>query len=148
MRKVMARKHGYGRTYGRPKLYSIWKAMRQRCMNTASKHYRNYGARGIKICERWNKFENFLADMGNPPPGLTLDRINNDGNYEPTNCRWATQLVQSHNSRAVRIITVRGESLPMPVWAKRLGMPVTAIRARLFCGWSEERAVTEPRNKL
>jgi hypothetical protein len=73
--------------------------MRSRCLNPNYDKYPFYGGRGITICERWNSFENFLADMGERPEGLTLDRRNNDGNYEPSNCRWATALEQRHNRR-------------------------------------------------
>ena len=81
------------------KVYWVWSQMRDRCSNSNSQDYRYYGGRGISVCPRWSKFENFIADMGVPPPGLTLDRINNDGNYEPDNCRWATRTVQTANRR-------------------------------------------------
>lgn len=80
-------------------IYEIWAAMLQRCKNPNNTAYKNYGKRGITVCARWEKFEHFFSDMGNPPKGLTLDRINNDGNYEPTNCRWTTRKVQVHNRR-------------------------------------------------
>jgi hypothetical protein len=73
--------------------------MLQRCNNQNFHQYKDYGGRGITVCERWRKFENFLADMGEPPEGMSLDRINNDGNYEPGNCRWATKLEQRANAR-------------------------------------------------
>ena len=80
------------------KLHMIWSAMKQRCCNPRSKTYAYYGGRGITVCERWRSdFAAFLADMGNPPVGMTLDRINNDGNYEPGNCRWATRSQQCFN---------------------------------------------------
>jgi hypothetical protein len=77
--------------------------MKQRCNNPNDKDYKDYGGRGIKVCERWNDFQNFFADMGSRPPGLTLDRINNDGNYEPGNCRWATRKEQASNTRKQRM---------------------------------------------
>lgn len=85
--------------------YSAWFAMRQRCLNPKTKHYNRYGGRGITICERWGKYENFLEDMDRCPPGLTLDRIDNNGNYEKTNCRWVSRKVQANN-RECSIISI------------------------------------------
>src|SRR5206468_3116504 len=83
--------------------YNIWTSMLQRCRNPKVKKYRNYGGRGIKVCERWDKFENFLADMGEAPPGRSIDRYpNNDGSYSPDNCRWATLIEQRRNTRVIK----------------------------------------------
>lgn len=79
-----------------------WQQLRVRCLTMTNKAYPNYGGRGIKVCDRWLVFENFLADMGERPPGTSIDRIDNNGNYEPGNCRWATALEQGRNRRPAR----------------------------------------------
>ena len=84
--------------------YSAWKAMRQRCSNPKHEKFRYYGGRGISVCARWESFTNFLSDMGECPPGLTIERINNDGNYEPGNCKWASMKEQRNNQRPKRMM--------------------------------------------
>lgn len=95
--------HGQRTTKNTTRTYQAWKAMRQRCNNSKTSAYKNYGGRGINICSHWDKFENFFEDMGEAPKGLTLDRINNDGNYEPQNCRWTTYLQQAQNNRRAKL---------------------------------------------
>lgn len=85
--------------------YTSWRGMRNRCLNPKSEHYDDYGGRGIQICSKWDSFENFLADLGERPFGMTLDRVNNDGNYEPSNCRWASGSEQAKNKRSRKLIT-------------------------------------------
>jgi hypothetical protein len=98
-----ARTHGHGsELLGRSPTNLSWKSMIQRCTNPKNPSYPDWGGRGITICERWRKFENFLADMGERPEGTTLDRIDNDGNYEPGNCRWADKWTQARNRRAAK----------------------------------------------
>lgn len=94
-KRCAAIKHGFYKT----PTYTAWNGARNRCFNPNNKNYKDYGARGITMCERWNNFLNFLQDMGEKPTGLTLDRINNNGNYEPNNCRWATISQQNSNQR-------------------------------------------------
>jgi len=92
------------------------------------------------MCEEWrNDFAAFLRDMGERPKGKSLDRINNDGNYEPGNCRWATQQQQSRNTRRSRMLTVNGETLPLKEWADRAGLPLYLIAGRFRLGWPVER---------
>lgn len=93
-------KHGHGsHKLGRSSTYILWQGMKTRCSNPNASNYKYYGGRGIKVCERWEKFENFLEDMGERPEELTLDRIDNNGDYEPSNCRWATSYEQYHNKK-------------------------------------------------
>ncbi len=125
--------------------YRVWLGMRKRCRYVKHKHYASYGGRGITVCDRWQVFENFLADMG-PRPSMrhTLDRINNDGHYEPSNCRWATSDEQHNNRRSNRFLEHNGERLTMAQWAHRLGIPPRTLRARLRRGWSLADSVTKP----
>ena len=125
-----------------------WSMMLSRCRNPNSVQYNYYGGRGIKVCKRWLKFENFLTDMGRrPTPQHSLDRINNDGSYSPKNCRWATRQEQSHNRSDNHYLTLRGETLTMIEWARRYGMSIKTLHSRVVNGWSDERAITEPVKK-
>ena len=100
-RGPMHNRYKHGMT-GTP-TYKSWSGMKRRCYVENSTDYKNYGARGIVVCDRWHKFENFLADMGEAPTGMSIERINNDGNYEPSNCRWANKTDQSRNRRYVKL---------------------------------------------
>lgn len=112
------RKHGACNT---PE-YSAWKDMKRRCLNPKAKNYRRYGGRGVSICERWMEFSLFLADMGTRPQGLSLERINNNGNYEPGNCKWATDLEQSSNTCRNRFVELNGERKTVSAFARELGV--------------------------
>lgn len=130
----------HGRT-GTPEWRS-WNSMLRRCTTPGWSGYVKYGARGITVCERWRaSFEAFLADMGPRPAGTTLDRINNAGNYEPGNCRWATLKTQARNTRSNRRITANGETLTLTEWAERSGVLRETIAHRLKRGMSPSEAL-------
>ena len=124
--------------------YRIWQAMKDRCFRKKNPHYKNYGARGITVCERWiNSFTNFIDDMGRRPDKMTLERKNNNGNYCPENCVWDTSLAQNNNSRHCRFVEFNGETKSVRQWAYSLGIPWNTLGARFRNGWSKERALTE-----
>lgn len=100
--------------------YRSWAGMRQRCQNIKNKKYKNYGGRGIKVCKRWEKFENFYKDMGKKPMGHSIDRINNNGNYTPKNCRWACRFTQARNTSTNTFIKYNGSKKCIAEWAKIL----------------------------
>lgn len=104
--------------------------MRHRCRNPKNEAWHRYGGRGITVCERWDKFENFIADMGPCPPGLTLDRENNDGNYEPGNCRWATSTQQNGNRCDTNWITHSGKTMCAADWARYFGLTYNTFMYR------------------
>ena len=117
--------------------YRIWYDLKRRCYDTKKKDYKYYGARGITVCKRWrDSFLAFYEDMGAKPfPKATIERIDNDGNYEPGNCRWATQQEQTQNSRNVRLLTYNGETMGLAAWARKLGIDRCTLRLRLDKGW-------------
>lgn len=114
--------------------------MRQRCLNPSAKSFPGYGGRGIKICDRWlESFENFLADMGPRPSAKhSLDRQDNDGDYTPDNCRWATAREQILNRRNSRLVEYKGETRPLTEWCKLTGVSYSAAIQRLDNGWPVE----------
>lgn len=118
--------------------------MHARCYDSRHKHYPRYGGRGIRVCEAWHSFEPFFADMGHRPTTKhSLDRIDNDGNYEPGNCRWATNSEQQRNRSSTRMIEFGGRRLSMAAWAEQTGLKLSTLCFRLAHGWSIERALTE-----
>lgn len=135
----LLQKHG---GHGHPN-YNSWRGMIDRCDNPLSKDFCNYGLRGIDICDTWRRdFWSFVSDMGERPMGLTIERINNNGNYEPGNCRWATRGDQASNRRSSRIITAMGETLSLTQWASKCGVWESGLRYRLdVLGQSPEEAV-------
>lgn len=121
--------------------YTTWRGMNERCNNPNNSHYPKYGGRGIGVCERWNSFENFIADMGKRPLNHSLERKENDKGYEPDNCKWAPPVEQSRNtSRSIKI-TFGSETLCLKDWSERLGITDGALKHRLK-KWSFEKAMT------
>lgn len=143
-------KHGHAKPGNWHPLYTIWAQMKSRCYSTTARGYANYGGRGVTVCDRWREsFEAFLADMGDrPSPEHTLDRYpNNDGNYEPGNCRWATPAQQQRNKRNNRLLTCGGKTLCVQEWAELLGVRPNNIMTRLRLGWTAEEALAIPYRK-
>lgn len=138
---ALNRTHGCSRTSA----YRIWKLMRHRCNNPKDAHYNDYGGRGIKVCQRWQQsFEAFANDMGVRPNGYQLDRIDNDGDYCPENCRWATIVMQRNNTRVNRRITHRGITKTVAEWARACGLPYDTLMQRFLRKWDITRALEEP----
>jgi hypothetical protein len=127
------------------KVYVAWLAMRRRCYQPNDTGYKNYGARGIEVCEQWlQSFKAFYADMGDPPTAQhSLDRKDPDGNYEPDNCQWATPQQQGGNRRSVRLIEYEGQKQSIATWAKQYGLRPTTLWSRLKRGWRFDRAINE-----
>jgi hypothetical protein len=144
----------HGMSYS--KTYATWGSMKSRCLNPHANGFEHYGGRGIGVCERWKTFDNFFADMGIRPDGLTLDRKDNTGGYwcgkceecirlnQPENCRWASCKQQSRNRRTNTLITANGKTMCVAEWAESSGINSPAIFGRLRKGWNPEIAVTKP----
>ena len=126
--------------------YRAWWAMRTRCFNEKSENFEDYGGRGITVCKRWLKFENFLADMGPRPSAKhTLERMNNDGDYTPRNCRWATNQEQQSNTRRTVWITVKGKRMSVAQAARACGLSYNVLRKRVqMFHWPIEKALRTP----
>lgn len=128
--------------------FNTWAKLRRRCNNPKDKAYKLYGGRGIKVCDRWdNSFENFLIDMGRKPsPKHSIDRINNNGHYEPNNCRWATLKEQSRNKRTNIWLTHNEETLLIEDWAAKVKIKADVLRHRYRVGWTPEEILSTPLN--
>ncbi len=125
--------------------YKIYRGILDRCYNSANPSYSYYGGRGIKVCDRWREsIENFLLDVGKRPNGASIDRIDNNGNYEPNNCRWASRREQQANRRDNRRLTLNGETKSLTEWATLHNLKPKTIKSRLRLGWSTEKALTTP----
>lgn len=139
------RTHGHSFVNGRatPE-YDAWSSMKRRCLNPRAPNFKDYGGRGIAICQTWvDSFEAFLGAMGpRPSPSHSLDRIDNDGPYSPENCRWADRLQQARNRRSNHIVEVNGRSLTVTEAALQAGVNIETVRTRISRGWSIERALS------
>lgn len=146
-KRVEAHKtHGMSKTAE----YAIWRGIRTRCNNPTTRAYKDYGGRGIFVCESWDKpdgFVAFMSDMGPRPLGCSVERRDNDGPYSPDNCYWATRAEQNRNRRNNHYIEVNGKSQTIKDWANELGCTPASIYRRLKLGWPAERAVTQPMPK-
>jgi hypothetical protein len=139
-------KHGHNNVGKTTKTYRAWQAMKSRCYNQKVACYDRYGGRGIRVCDRWlESFENFLSDMGECPPGLSLDRLDNSGNYEPENCEWRSRVDQTNNRRSNVYIEWQGKKMTLADAARFVGLPYYVVRSRISDhGWSSEKALTTP----
>ena len=142
-RKVGSQRRTHGLSRSRP--YRIWNLMKQRCLNQNDAAYSFYGGRGIQVCKRWHEFDNFFDDMSEPPPGLTLERIDNDGPYSPENCIWATRQRQANNRSSTIALTYNGQTQSLADWARQRDLPYQTLWTRLYrYRWSMKKSLTEP----
>jgi hypothetical protein len=143
--RLTRRTHGHRHT----SVYNIWRNMIQRCKPSSADRFKYYAGRGIRVCKRWRTFENFLADMdGMPTPQHSIERINNDGDYEPSNCRWATATEQGSNKRNNILLTLKGRTQTLAAWARERHIKRLTLRKRLQLGWDVEKALTTPVRKF
>lgn len=141
---IKAYKHGYSKTSE----YAIWAGIIKRCENINCKGYVKYGGRGIKVCPEWrNSFEQFIKDMGPRPPKHSIDRIDTEGNYEPSNCRWATSDQQANNRKTNKTISFNGLILTISQWSKITGIKKDLLQYRLAKGWKPEYILTQRKYK-
>lgn len=144
LRRLAKLRHGMS---GTPEHIS-WSAMKERCLTSSNPGYIDYGGRGITICDRWMSFEKFYEDMGPRPKGASLGRIDNNGPYDPSNCRWETAEQQANNRRVSNIINIDGESLTISQWSRKVGIKRVTIAARIRLGWDAYLAISTPTRKF
>jgi hypothetical protein len=132
-------------------IYKTWSCMKYRCTNTNAPDYFRYGGRGIKVCDRWNKFANFYADMGDTHiDGYSIDRIDNNGNYEPGNCKWSNKTQQANNRRTNTVIEINGTKKTFAQWVRHYGIiKPSTVRQRYYCmGWDIVKSLTFQKGKV
>ena len=144
-KEVVSKKNGRHRKSGE-RVYRTWAEMKSRCFDKGHISYDRYGSRGITVCDRWkNSFDAFYEDMGDPPgDDYSIDRIDNNGNYEPGNCRWATPKQQSRNRRSCVTVEYNGEKMCITDLAEKLGMSAPLLRSRIKRGWDLDSAINTP----
>jgi hypothetical protein len=127
------------------RLYKTWGEMKTRCRNPKNRSYARYGGRGISVCSRWLEYNNFAEDMGERPEGTTLDRIDNNGDYEPSNCKWSTPKEQASNRQSNKWIELDGKVKTLCEWADELGINRTTVIQRINAyNWTVEEALRTP----
>lgn len=136
--------HVHGHAHAGNKTYTVWFSMKARCYNKKHKSYHRYGGRGIFVCDEWHDFVNFLADMGEVKPGLSLGRIDNDGPYAKWNCRWETVQQQQNNRVSSRFIEAFGKKQTISQWSREVGIRHDTILWRIKLGWSVEDVLSKP----
>jgi len=137
-------KHGHAKKGKVSNTFNTWNNMLERCTNAKLKAYPRYGGRGITVCDRWmgeDGFVNFLSDMGERPKGYSLDRIDNEGNYEPSNCRWATPTEQARNRSSTRIVSIDGVDMSVAEFTEVYNLPYESARKRIAKGQDPQSVV-------
>lgn len=145
-RDALRIKHGHAFSGAWSPEYKAWRAMLQRCYQKSSPRYARYGGRGITVCDRWRRdFSQFFRDMGpKPNPQYQIDRIDNDADYSPENCRWVSPAEQAKNRSNSLRLTLHGVTMRLTEWADQMGVPSSALRSRVSKGWTDERVLTQP----
>lgn len=150
IRKEMLSNRSNAHHHSQTRIYKIWIDIKKRCYNINSINYKNYGGRGITICDEWKNdfmpFYNWSMNNGYTDK-LSIDRINNDGNYEPSNCRWVDKFTQANNTRRNHYITYKGKEMTLAEWSKTLNIGYDCLKTRLRRGWSIEEAFNTPTKK-
>lgn len=143
-RNIARTKHGHAKNWTCSPTYRTWQSMLTRCFNPNADNYDRYGDRGITVCDRWLMFENFLTDMGERPKGTTINRVANDGDYEPDNCRWATKMEQENNKTNNVILEAEGKRQTVMQWSREKGIYYHTLLKRVQAGWPIPIALNAP----